>query len=418
MKSKRYMKALVIMVVIGICFGTFQATANVSDNLGDADAIILGKVDDTVIGSFSNSTTNAKLNTVKTQMDSLSSTVHEMVKPYIGSLSLWVNSSNRDYVSKSITITDEKGNKQRSKFYANNGHYEASFPSLLRGKYTIDYPFILSSGKVINLTSVVDLAGNVTKELYGDLMQMSIKDIQLACKAGSINAIANVGDTFTDGTYTYTIIGIDQDTPSDENGNPLPKSSYGNVLTVMPLGAPVGKSNGSPVKFNLGETPYQYNQAETSANWKNSPMRTSTMQDYLAKLPEETQSVIGYVKKDTGRVTYVSTNYINSVDEITGDKCFLLSAREIDNLSKDLLEEYNATFQYQYFAQIATKAKDRYLADAWLRSPFTSNGCYYMDTLNMQMGRSGIAGSGYDPDSGYGYAYPAKKNVLPAFCIY
>lgn len=97
---------------------------------------------------------------------------------------------------------------------------------------------------------------------------------------------------------------------------------------------------------------------------------------------------------------------------------FLLAAREIDNRSKELIEEYNATFQYQYFAKIAIKDKDRYLSDAWLRSPAALNVCYYMDTLNMQMGHSGIAGYGYDPDSGYGYTYPNKKNVLSAFCIY
>lgn len=36
------------------------------------------------------------------------------------------------------------------------------------------------------------------------------------------------------------------------------------------------------------------------AEWKNTRMRVTTMPQYLAKLPTETQKVIGYVQKITG----------------------------------------------------------------------------------------------------------------------
>lgn len=62
-------------------------------------------------------------------------------------------------------------------------------------------------------------------------------EIQQACKDGEIHQFAHIGDTISDGTYTYTVIGINQDKPSDASGNLLNSSKYGDVLTVMPLGA-------------------------------------------------------------------------------------------------------------------------------------------------------------------------------------
>lgn len=117
--------------------------------------------------------------------------------------------------------------------------------------------------------------------------------------------MVHVGDTISDGTYTYTIIGINQDKPSDESGNLLPESSYGDVLTLMPLGALVGASNGQPVTVNRKAMPWDYpaqmNSSDTSlGGWKSTDMRKITMPQYLAKLPAETQNVIGYVKKYQG----------------------------------------------------------------------------------------------------------------------
>ena len=99
---------------------------------------------------------------------------------------------------------------------------------------------------------------------------MSMSDIQAMCKAGMISKMAHVGDTISDGTYTYTIIGINQDKPSDAEGNLLPESSYGDVLTVMPLGAPKGATNGQPVTMNAGATPFGVNYAPMNSNNSNS----------------------------------------------------------------------------------------------------------------------------------------------------
>ena len=417
---KIYVTAIAAMLAIATFVGTYPATANVADNLAGSDISILGKLNDVVSGDFGTATTNAKLNRMKTDVDSVRSSVSGMIQPYVGSLTLWIDSNSGTYAGQIVTVTNAKGQSQTGRFVARNGHYEVDFPSLIKGSYTIAYPYYLSGGKRLNLATGVTLNGSAKRQqLFGDLQQMTMADIQAACKAGAITSIAKVGDTFSDGTYTYTIIGINQDKPSDANGNLLNSNQYGDVLTVMPLGAPKGATNGQPVTMNASATPWGENYAPMNSNhsnsgsWASSQMRSTTMPQYLAKLPQATQNAIGYVQKVTG--TYASDwNPSGGSNSVTGDKCFLLSGKEIfggsgaSNGSWCTTNEANATFQYQYFQSIATTPASRNINSSanqfwWLRSPNYKNDYEF---CGIKFGDSGFNGA----FGGIG--------VFAAFCIY
>ena len=415
--GKRNIVITAIILTFIIFFNQIPANADVTDNLQNSIAIILGHVDDTLGTSFEQSTTNGKLNQMKKVVDTLDTSMDQMISPYVGSLTLWVDSNSGTYAGQKVTVTNAKGQSQTGRFVARNGHYEVDFPSLIRGSYTIAYPYVASS-KILNLATSVTLNGSAKRQqLFGDLQQMTIADIQACCKAGAITSIAKVGDTFSDGTYTYTIIGINQDKPSDASGNALSKNQYGDVLTVMPLGAPKGATNGQPVTMNASATPFgtattQMDSNDTGVgNWASSQMRSTTMPQYLAKLPQSTQNAIGYVRKITGTYNGNSSGGNNSV---TGDKCFILSGKEIfggsgaGNGFNGTTNEANATVQYQYFQRIATSTASRTINSNyqwwWLRSPdynqYNTFGCV----------DNGSAAYHHTPRAGY--------NVFPTFCIY
>lgn len=417
-KSRKiYVTAIAVMLAIATFVGTYPATANVADNLAGSDISILGKLNDVVSGDFGTATTNAKLNRMKTDVESVRSSVSGMIQPYVGSLTLWVDSNSGTYAGQTVTVSNAKGQSQTGRFFARNGHYEVDFPSLIKGSYTIAYPYYLSGGKRLDLTWNVNVTGTVKQQLMGDIVHMNMSEIQQACKAGIINNVAHVGDTVSDGTYTYTVIGINQDKPSDANGNLLPADSYGDVLTLMPLGAAAGATNGQPVTMNASATPFgtattQMDSNDTGVgNWASSQMRSTTMPQYLAKLPQSTQNAIGYVRKITGTYNGNSSGGDNSV---TGDKCFILSGKEIfggsgaGNGFNGTTNEANATVQYQYFQRIATSTASRTINSNyqwwWLRSPdynqYNTFGCV----------DNGSAAYHHTPRAGY--------NVFPAFCIY
>ena len=382
--GKRNIVITAIILTFIIFFNQIPANADVTDNLQNSIAIILGHVDDTLGTSFEQSTTNGKLNQMKKVVDTLDTSMDQMISPYVGSLTLWVDSNSGTYAGQTVTVTNAKGQSQTGRFVARNGHYEVDFPSLIKGSYSVKYPFYLSNGKKFDLGCSISVTGSIKRQLFGDLQQMTIADIQACCKAGAITSIAKAGDTFSDGTYTYTIIGINQDQPSDANGTALNKSQYGDVLTVMPLGAPKGATNGQPVTMNASATPWGVNYApmnshgSNSGSWASSQMRSTTMPQYLAKLPQATQNAIGYVQKVTGTWNEDSTS--GGSNSVTGDKCFLLSGKEIfggsgaNNGSWCTTNEANATFQYQYFQSIATTPASRTINSSdsqwwWLRSP-------------------------------------------------
>ena len=340
------------------------------------------------------------------------------LKPYISDLTVWIDSNNSAYAGRSVVLKDSGGGTvQSAELKLVGGHYEATMTAYANGNYTIAYPYVASS-KILNLTTGVTLNGSAKRQqLFGDLFQMTVADIQACCKAGAITSIAKVGDTFSDGTYTYTIIGINQDKPSDANGDALNSSQYGDVLTVMPLGAPAGATNGQPVSMNASATPWgisyaQMNSGDTNyGSWASSQMRSTIMPQYLVKLPQATQNAIGYVQKVTGTYNGDTSGGNNS---ITGDKCFLLSTKEIFNISGAnnnplcTRTEANATFQYQYFQSIATTTASRNINSSanqfwWLRSPY--NGDSYRFCFV-------DAGS-----PSYSNAYKSC-GVFAAFCIY
>ena len=414
--GKRNIVITAIILTFIIFFNQIPANADVTDNLQNSIAIILGHVDDTLGTSFEQSTTNGKLNQMKKVVDTLDTSMDQMISPYVGSLTLWVDSNSGTYAGQTVTVTNAKGQNQTGRFVARNGHYEVDFPSLIKGSYTIAYPYVASS-KILNLTTRVTLNGSAKRQqLFGDLQQMTMADIQAACKAGVINQLASVGDTFSGGTnYTYTIIGIDQDKPSDTNGNLLPSNSYGNVLTVMPLGAPAGKGNNQPVVTNAYATPYatsygspteRINVSDISnAGWASSHMRSVIMASCYNKLPEATKNVIGSVQKITG--TYFDGN------QTTGDKVFLLSGKEVfggsgyGSGSYCFSTEASATFQYQYFSNIATSIDSlKNITNVniwWLRSPSYGGNPRFCYVIN------GESGEGNES---------MEYGVLPAFCIY
>ena len=416
--GKRNIVITAIILTFIIFFNQIPANADVTDNLQNSIAIILGHVDDTLGTSFEQSTTNGKLNQMKKVVDTLDTSMDQMISPYVGSLTLWVDSNSGTYAGQKVTVTNAKGQSQTGRFVARNGHYEVDFPSLIRGSYTIAYPYVASS-KILNLATSVTLNGSAKRQqLFGDLQQMTIADIQACCKAGAITSIAKVGDTFSDGTYTYTIIGINQDKPSDASGNALSKNQYGDVLTVMPLGAPKGATNGQPVTMNASATPWGVNYAPMNnsnssyGSWASSQMRSTTMPQYLAKLPRATQNAIGYVQKVTGTWNGSTSGGSNSV---TGDKCFLLSGKEIFGGSGDgnglrcTTNEANATFQYQYFQSIATTPASRNINSSanqwwWLRSPD-----YDYDNRVFCIVYAGISSS---------ISASSLGGVFAAFCIY
>ena len=415
--GKRNIVITAIILTFIIFFNQIPANADVTDNLQNSIAIILGHVDDTLGTSFEQSTTNGKLNQMKKVVDTLDTSMDQMISPYVGSLTLWVDSNSGTYAGQTVTVTNAKGQNQTGQFVARNGHYEVDFPSLTKGSYTIAYPFYLSNGKKFDLGCSISVTGSIKRQLFGDLQQMTIADIQACCKAGAITSIAKVGDTFSDGTYTYTIIGINQDKPSDANGNALNKSQYGDVLTVMSLGAPQGATNGQPITMNASATPWGVNCApmnnsnSSDGSWASSQMRSTTMPQYLAKLPRATQNAIGYVQKVTG--TYNGSNS-GGGNSVTGDKCFLLSGKEVfggsgvGNGSYCTTTEANATFQYQYFQSIATTPASRNINSSanqwWLRSPD-----YGYDNRVFCIVYAGISSS---------ISASSLGGVFAAFCIY
>ena len=415
--GKRNIVITAIILTFIIFFNQIPANADVTDNLQNSIAIILGHVDDTLGTSFEQSTTNGKLNQMKKVVDTLDTSMDQMISPYVGSLTLWVDSNSGTYAGQTVTVTNAKGQNQTGQFVARNGHYEVDFPSLLKGSYSVRYPFYLSNGKKFDLGCSISVTGSIKRQLFGDLQQMTIADIQACCKAGAITSIAKVGDTFSDGTYTYTIIGINQDKPSDASGNLLNSSQYGDVLTVMPLGAPKGATNGQPVTMNAGGTPWGVNGAPMNSNgsnsgsWAASQMRSTTMPQYLAKLPQATQNAIGYVQKVTGTCNRNNDGGSNSV---TGDKCFLLSAKEIFGGSGIIYglmctaNEANATFQYQYFQSMATTPASRNISSSnyvewWLRSPNCGISSYFCS----------VGEGSYDNKNA-----SDSNGVFAAFCIY
>ena len=417
MKNGGILRKIVSLVISSILICSIPVFAsNVQSNANRQENRLvstIGQTDDVVATTYEAATTNAKLNSLKNSFGSIQENIDYLIQNCSSKLTVWVNSHDEYYNGKAITLTKDGVTVRKCQMYSHNGRYEAEFPKLADGAYQVDYSFKTGNGGILHLKTNVTISGqDVLRQLYGDLFQMSMSEIQQACKAGAITSIAKVGDTFSDGTYTYTIIGINQDKPSDANGNALNSSQYGDVLTVMPLGAPAGATNGQPVSMNASATPWGISYAQmklwesNDGSWASSQMRSTIMPQYLVKLPQATQNAIGYVQKVTGTYNGDTSGGNNS---ITGDKCFLLSTKEIFNISGAnnnplcTRTEANATFQ-----SIATTTASRNINSSanqfwWLRSPY--NGDSYRFCFV-------DAGS-----PSYSNAYKSC-GVFAAFCIY
>ena len=349
MKNSGILRKIVSLVISSILICSIPVFAsNVQSNANRQENRLvstIGQTDDVVATTYEAATTNAKLNSLNGSFEAIQKNIDYLINNCFSKLTVWIDSTNSTYASKTVTLLKGSTIVGSCTMKANGTHYEAVFEKLPDGAYTVKYQYILSNGTVQSLTASITVQGkDVSKRLYGDLFQMSIQEIQQACKAKEIHELAHVGDTISDGRYTYTIIGINQDKPSDENGNLLAKSSYGDVLTLMPLGAPVGSCNGNPVADNMQNTPSKYGFLNVSPGYLDSD---NGMKDYLNLLSADTKNSIGYVQKITGN-NYGGENTIRAL----GEKLFLLSEKEIFGKCVFSMQiEANANFQYQYFTK-------------------------------------------------------------------
>lgn len=413
MKNGGILRKIVFLVISSILICSIQVFAsNVQSNANRQENRLvstIGQTDDVVTTTYEAATTNAKLNSLNGSFHTIQKNVDYLINNCFSKLTVWIDSTNSTYASKTVILL--KGSSSTTvgscTMKANGTHYEAVFEKLPDGTYIVKYPYILSNGTVQSITTSITIQGkDVSKRLYGDLFQMSIPEIRQACKDGTIHEFAHVGDTISDGKYTYTIIGINQDKPSDENGNLLAKSSYGDVLTLMPLGAPVGSCNGNPVADNMQNTPSIHGFLNVNPGYIENDNR---MKDYLNLLSADTKNSIGYVQKITGN-NYGGENTIRA----SGEKLFLLSEKEIFGKCVFSMQiEANANFQYQYFSSIATssesrsfkidKSLDNYTNYWWLRGRGEKDTDYVTAAAN-----------GYPTQ----FWFSNNLNCYPVFCIY
>lgn len=138
-KHKWNIGIIAAFLVAIILFNQVPADASVTDNIQNCVAAILGHVDDKLSGTFEKSSTNGKLNQMKTDVDAVNTSLDQLISPYMSSLTVWVNDSNTAYNGMQVSITDSKGKVKTAGYVARNGHYEADFGNILRGSYTIPY---------------------------------------------------------------------------------------------------------------------------------------------------------------------------------------------------------------------------------------------------------------------------------------
>lgn len=411
MKNGGILRKIVSLVISFILICNIPVFAsNVQSNANRQENRLvstIGQTDDVVATTYEVATTNAKLNSLNGSFHTIQKNVDYLINNCFSKLTVWIDSTNSAYASKTVLLLKGGTTVGSCTMKANGTQYEAVFEKLPDGTYTVKYPYILSNGTVQSITTSITIQGkDVSKRLYGDLFQMSIPEIQQACKDGTIHEFAHVGDTISDGKYTYTIIGINQDKPSDENGNLLAKSSYGDVLTLMPLGAPVGSCNGNPVADNMQNTPSIHGFLNVNPGYIENDNR---MKDYLNLLSADTKNSIGYVQKITGN-NYGGENTIRA----SGEKLFLLSEKEIFGKCVFSMQiEANANFQYQYFSSIATssesrsfkidKSLDNYTNFWWLRGRGEKDTDYVTAAAN-----------GYPTQ----FWFSNNLNCYPVFCIY
>lgn len=213
-----------------------------------------------------------------------------------------------------------------------------------------------------------------------DFATDSWETISAACKDGSYKTVYQVGDTkdielSTGETITVAIMGFDHDDLSDGSGK-----------APITLGMTELLETGYPMK-KTGSNRY---------GWRDSLMRTSTMQTLLSQLPSDLQGVIKEVSKKSVQGS-TSTTIVTS-----SDKLFLFAMVEVNNTQDT--GYVNEGEQYEYWKTVkdgtvdADRIKHRSNGEGaadywWVRSPsvsFSSNWFLFTSTGVSYTGRMSV----------------------------
>lgn len=198
-----------------------------------------------------------------------------------------------------------------------------------------------------------------------DLDDADWATIALLLQNGTISDYYNVGDektiTLSTGEQaTLVIMGFNHDDLSDGSGKAGVTFGMKNLLTTT------------------------YRMSQSSSNlggWNNSVMRTTTMPTIFNQLPIDLQAMIKSVNKK-------STSGAQSTTITTSkDKLFLFARVEIDGTTIAGYVSEGEQYEYWQTVKDGTVAADRikYISNGsgsaggwWLRSPYVSNGSYFM----------------------------------------
>lgn len=186
----------------------------------------------------------------------------------------------------------------------------------------------------------------------------------------------SIGDQITlalNGTnYAFEILGFNHDTLTNAD-------AYGAATATGKAGITLQMHDVFPVRYKMDSV------KNNICGWRSCEMRTSTMATMKSYLPSAWQSVIKPVNKSAGVGGAAGTT-----TEVLVDECFLLSAIEVNGLSRFSVDGEGS--QYAYFASSGITnnesnplaVKTRKLANGtqatamwWLRSPWKGDKDYF-----------------------------------------
>ena len=200
----------------------------------------------------------------------------------------------------------------------------------------------------------------------------------------NIHRKVSVGDQATlslNGTnYAFDVIGFNHDTLT--------------TATAYGANTATGKAGITFQMHDLFATTYVMNSSNTnSGGWKNSAMRTSTMETMKNYLPSDWQSIIKPVSKASG-----TGNRTTSGTDTVSDSCFLLA--EIEIFGSTTYSVSGEGTQYAYYKAGNSKVKNKggSASSWWERSPQKSESMRFCLVGNnggasagMSDGSSGVA---------------------------
>ena len=243
----------------------------------------------------------------------------------IGSAPTGINDGTVVYEGTALTYTD-------TGLTAGTTYYYRAFAYNSKKKYQTVY-------RVVSLTAMA-INSNFADNDWGSIIY--------ACHSGNVPDTWVAGDSKTmtiDGVnYQFDIVGKNHDT-----------YTAGGI---------------APLTFGLHDcygTKYPMNSSNTnSTGWDGSKMRTETLPEILAKMPENIQNGIRAVNKLT------ATSGSNSAIKTASDKLFIFSEMEVYGST---IKSYSGEGkQYDYYKAGNSKVKKFGGAASWwwLRSPYTN----------------------------------------------